>query len=70
MMIQTFLCVRVLFTALISASELNIHMLGPLPLVTSAPLVSVLNPHPCAYRLELSCASSVRVFEFYLVLPY
>ena len=45
-------------------------LLGPLPLATSASLVSVPNPDPCAYRLELSCASSVCVFEVYLVLPY
>ena len=31
------------------------HLLGPLPLVTSAPIVSVPNPHLCAYRLEPSC---------------
>ena len=37
-------------------------MLGPLPIVTSASLVSVSNPHLCAYILEYSCASSVCVF--------
>ena len=34
-------------------------MLGPLPSVTSAPIVSVPNSHPCAYRLEFSCSPSV-----------
>ena len=35
------------------------NLLGPLPLVTSAPIVSVPNPHYCASRLYYICAYSV-----------
>ena len=43
-------------------------LLGPLPIVTSAPLVSVPNPHLCALRLEFNCASSARTLVCLLVL--
>ena len=45
-------------------------VLGPLPKVTSAPLVSVPNPHLCALRLEFSCSSIVCAFNSLPVLPF
>ena len=37
-------------------------LLAPLPIVTSAPLVSVPNPQLCACSLEYNCAYSILVF--------
>ena len=41
-------------------------VLGLLPIVTSAPLVSVPNPHLCALRLEFSCSSIVCALVIFL----
>ena len=44
------------------------QVLGPLPIVTSASLVSVPNPHLCAFSLEFNC-SYIECALVTLVLP-
>ena len=46
---------------------IRVLVIGPLPIVTSASLVSVPNPHLCAYILEYSCASSMCALVCHLV---